>query len=375
MSVANPNCKQGCRWYRASILFVAGSVACTDALLDSHAEAAGGGLDAAGVTILHQSDSVFVSQVGALAIDSSGTFYVAEQLNPSVLRYSNSGQLTAVLGKRGRGPGEFQRPGALAISGDSMLFVVDGGIDLRAWGLRDRLEHWRRPLPHRPTFTIVPFERGLLIQAPDSSRQATIGIIRGAADSIEYRGPYPTPLGRFRQVDLWFSQNVIVPLGGDSVATSIMATDFVYWGSLDHATFDSLRLPIRRRRGAGEALFRKVTGDPESVRPLLYHTSMPVGIARLSSGMLAIVHADQSYERARGRERLYLSLVDISHRRSCVDLPVSVVEEPLPRVAFRGDTLNVVTQELDADGRATVIVHKFVANLARCVWIADGEAR
>jgi len=353
---------------------MAGLVACSSSSPNPRDEAAIGGLDDGGVTILHQSDSVFVSQVGALAIDGDGSFYVAEQLNPSVLRYSNTGQLTAVFGKRGRGPGEFQRPGALAISGDSVLFVVDGGIDLRAWGLSDRLEHWRRPLPHRPTFTIVPFARGLLLQAPDSARHATIGIIHGATDSVAYRGPYPAPLGRFRQVDFWFSQNVIAPLGGDSVATGIMATDFVYWGSLDPASFDSLRLPIRRRRGAGEALFRKVTRDPESVRPLLYHTSMPVSIARLSSGVLAIVHADQSYERARGRERLYLSFIDISHRRSCVDLPVSVVEEPLPRVAFRGDTLNVVTQELDAAGRATVLVHKFVANLARCDWITDGDA-
>ena len=173
-------------------------------------------------------------------------------------------------------------------------------------------------------------------------------------------------------VDTWFSHNVIVPLGGDTVATMIVASDYLFWGSLERGVFDSILVPVQRRKGSGEALLKKVTSSVESTRPLFWNTSAPMASARLSSGLVAIVFADESLQRGRMQGVLYVSLIDLRARRTCVDAAVDVAAEPLPWTTFQADTLEVLTQEVSESGKATASVLKFTIQPERCDWIAGG---
>jgi 6-bladed beta-propeller len=59
---------------------------------------------------------------------ASGRIYVADDLNWRVSIFDRSGRLLRRLGRRGQGPGEFERPWYLAVDRFDSLFVWDGAL-------------------------------------------------------------------------------------------------------------------------------------------------------------------------------------------------------------------------------------------------------
>lgn len=58
----------------------------------------------------------------------TGRIYVADDLSWNVAVFDRSGRLLRRLGRRGRGPGEFERPWYLAVDRHDSLFVWDGAL-------------------------------------------------------------------------------------------------------------------------------------------------------------------------------------------------------------------------------------------------------
>lgn len=58
----------------------------------------------------------------------TGRIYVADDLSWNVAVFDRSGRLLRRLGRRGRGPGEFERPWHLAVDRHDSLFVWDGAV-------------------------------------------------------------------------------------------------------------------------------------------------------------------------------------------------------------------------------------------------------
>ena len=66
---------------------------------------------------------------GGLAIDSDGNLYVADTLNDRIEIFDGDGKFIRTFGKAGDGPGYFARPKGVAIDSDGHIWVADGMQD------------------------------------------------------------------------------------------------------------------------------------------------------------------------------------------------------------------------------------------------------
>jgi hypothetical protein len=90
----------------------------------------------------------------------------------------------------------------------------------------------------------------------------------------------------------------------------------------------------------------------------------------LSSGLIAYVTSDYTFVRDHFNAKLHLSVVDPKTRRTCPDARIPGPEDPPPSVAFRGDTLIVVTQEISGIESDTW-VRQYVVTTRACAWIGN----
>ena len=66
---------------------------------------------------------------GGLAVDRDGNLYVADSLNNRIEIFDGDGKFISTFGKAGDGPGYFSRPKGVAIDSDDHIWVVDGMQD------------------------------------------------------------------------------------------------------------------------------------------------------------------------------------------------------------------------------------------------------
>ncbi len=57
--------------------------------------------------------------------DQEGNFYVVDQLEHKVFKFSSSGKMLTAFGQEGQGPGDFQRPNRIALTGDGNLAIAN----------------------------------------------------------------------------------------------------------------------------------------------------------------------------------------------------------------------------------------------------------
>lgn len=66
---------------------------------------------------------------GGLAVDGDGNLYVADTLNNRIEIFDGDGNFISTFGKAGDGPGYFSRPKGVAIDSDNHIWVTDGMQD------------------------------------------------------------------------------------------------------------------------------------------------------------------------------------------------------------------------------------------------------
>jgi len=71
---------------------------------------------------------VSIGRFGPVAFLSDGRLAVADDLDPSIVIFDETGEIRARLGRNGSGPGEFRRIGALAAAPGAGLLVRDVGL-------------------------------------------------------------------------------------------------------------------------------------------------------------------------------------------------------------------------------------------------------
>jgi sugar lactone lactonase YvrE len=69
------------------------------------------------------------SKPGGLAVDGQGTLYVADTMNNRIEIFDADGQFVSTFGKAGDGPGYFARPKGVALDSDGHIWVADGMQD------------------------------------------------------------------------------------------------------------------------------------------------------------------------------------------------------------------------------------------------------
>jgi hypothetical protein len=95
-----------------------------------------------------------------------------------------------------------------------------------------------------------------------------------------------------------------------------------------------------------------------------------MGMYWLPDGMIVVVSSDWRRVDNRNVETNYLSVVDPKSRRSCVDARIPGPTDPPVRVAMRGDTLFVLSQETDGETRISTTIRSYRVDTDACRWVA-----
>jgi len=293
-----------------------------------------------------------------------GGFLVADLRTGAVHHYSRDGDHLGALGGRGEGPGEFKSgPNQILLGGDSLLYVRD--TELQVLHYPSGTFAWKRPLPGF-WFPLALREQRLYFNYANRERKTTVASVAGPGDTLTYGGPFPELMGRSSIVDSYFAFAQLASLRGDTVAVTVTNSDYLFFGPFG-GPFDSILMPVTQRRGSRPDLLEKITEDPRTAEPALYQPSAPTELAVIRPGVVAAVAADQEFVSQRLIGDLFLSIVDVRHHASCADIRIPGPQDPQPIVAFAGDTLMVLSQDVVQLGVQTWI-RRYVIDTEPCGW-------
>ncbi|HEX6940667.1 MAG TPA: 6-bladed beta-propeller [Longimicrobiales bacterium] len=324
--------------------------------------------------VLAETDGAVVGKPADLIAAPDGRFFISDLFARRVLVFGRDGRFLQGIGRAGDGPGELESPSMLALSGDSILYVLDDQR-VRVEMFDAKSGAWRegREFPGRVSGLDARNQR-LLAGYLDTLRQTSVAVVANDSDSLWTTGPLPALFERSVMTHGVFG--TVQPLGfHDTVATAYEVSNHIYLSRVGGGVLDSLLLPAVRRHGARTDLLSRITDDPRTLEQAVYKSSMPYELARLPSGALALVSLDYQWIDNRPQGTNYLSLVDLERRRSCPDAVIPGPVDPVPRVALRGDTLFVLVQDVDAAGRAYSTIRAYAVDSSSCGWMpADAEA-
>jgi hypothetical protein len=116
-------------------------------------------------------------------------------------------------------------------------------------------------------------------------------------------------------------------------------------------------VPSRVRRGVPLDLSERLAKAPDFPSMFSAASALPAA-ADIGDGWLAFIYLDQDYDMQRGvlNPRSYLTLVNRSSHRACVDMPIPASGDVTAWGAFGGDTLYMLDRRItDTGGLATTI--------------------
>lgn len=317
--------------------------------------------------VLLENDSFFVGEASGFATLSDGTFLVSDKRNGTLHVVGSDGSRLQSIGRRGNGPEEWSNgPNVLVIAGDSSVIVGDAA---RLKVLQPHSGRWLWERPKAPGTIPVAFGNGrMFINRIDRSRKTSIEAVTGPSDSAVSGGPFTPLMEGSPIISQLFSFLDVVPLDGDTIAVAFENSNDLFVGPFPHGPFNRIPIPVVRRRGALEDLLAQIDERiPSTIERVAYQSSYPLELARVeSTGNVALVSIDRSMISGRMTGSLFLSVVDPHTGRACVDAPVSVPSDPLPHVAFMADTLFVLSQDEDKQGKPRTIIRKFEVSDANC---------
>lgn len=292
-----------------------------------------------------EEDSLPLGAIAGFAVGPSGEYFLSDRQHGAVFVFSASGRLQKLIGRRGEGPGEWAfGPFTILPIGTSTLLVSDGPA-LRGLSLTGEVQ-WSRPQTPGSTL-LAATDQWVISQRIDRDTRHTISRT-DTTGTAQSGGPFPQQLGRSRVVDQFLVAADAVMLSADSVAVVTQGSDHLFVGAFA-GPHDSIPMPATRRRGAMQALLAAVNDSvPSTMEAAAYQASFPLEVAALAPGWVAVVMLDQTFLGDRMVGPLFLTVVDLNTRGVCSDIAIPGSTDPHSRVAFRGDTLLVLSQDVDS---------------------------
>lgn len=141
--------------------------------------------DLEGRVHLEEPDSAPLTEITALDVDRRGRILLPDPATGTVRIHDPDGKLSAVLGGRGRGPGEFRRPMFATFGPEGGIFVTDAEAS--------RITRFGRDLALDTAFRLRGAYFGSRIV--DVPRGVVVFALRGGRDSVEVFDVY-APDGR-----------------------------------------------------------------------------------------------------------------------------------------------------------------------------------
>jgi hypothetical protein len=306
----------------------------------------------------------FVARPTHLSTYGTRGLFITDAFARNVIHVRVNGQVAGGIGRRGRGPGEFEAPSTVLVAHDSLLYVADqvrGGVIVRDLASGQERELLRME-GNRPTMTIV----GDTIYAGtvNATRGTSLARWSTSGGPVRYFGTLPAAF--LRSPFNRFVQNVSLAAWRDTLAYVVGLSEVVYIATTDGVVRDSVVVPRGSRRGVPNEARQATMREPKDIAS---GSSLPWALGSLSDGRLVVVFADGEM---RGPNtlggRLYVSVLGRGRGASCTDIPLPGDGHELPRITFDGDRMLVLEQRV-VGGRPLNVLRRY-AFPASCAPVA-----
>ena len=237
---------------------------------------------------LRGTDSVYLAEPSALSVTRNSVF-VADAGSSSVLVFGRDGKLQYVVGRRGKGPGEFVAPIAMTTINDSFLAVSDAAV---------------QQLGPIPAFIL---------------------------QNAQVASSYPFSLAS---------------ASASGYRVGFTASNLIYGISTNGDITDSVSVPVRNRRGVPIDLPARLAKS-SSPQNEAASTSLLVTMAGLSGGRTGLIHMDYIVTGSLVTGQAYLSTITAGGAAECADIKVPLPADTRPMFAFFSDTLFIVQNSLN----------------------------
>jgi hypothetical protein len=316
---------------------------------------------------VRESANLFVARVGEIGAGGRRV-YIADPAEARVLEIDGKGAILRVFGKKGRGPGEFVTPDAIAVGGDTALYVMDNS-ERRVSVFSLRTGKFERSVvlnAFLPSIRVIGGE--LLANTFDAATGTSLKRFAPNGTVIGSEGVIPAIALKLPMLQQPFPHTAYVVVGSDVYAAFELSQSLYHW-KRGARTADELRLPVKLRRGVSDEKFEQMVRDPAKAGAIAYDHSIPAALGEVAPGVLALVTFDPTLVKGRFTAVYHVTLVNVAQRRICPDIPVDAPHDPLPRVALDGTTLVLVQQADTPSGDVGTAVRRFRIDPTACEWV------
>jgi hypothetical protein len=342
------NMRVKCDWL---LLVFLGGVACTDATPEAH----GVVMDSLATVVLAEPDTEPVTQTLAPFHARDGSWYVTDGKGDRILHFSSAGTFLGSLGRHGQGPGEFEGLGQVFELGMDTIAATDWSLRRVSFFVHGQHLDSMVTLPSQPMSATV---RGNFVWFGGVNPASMTAQLRWDRASGQIRAMIPVPADFQEGSPLVgiFTGVVVVPWT-DSILVTVGGYPWLRTYTPAGEPLDSFLVPVRLRRGVPLELAERLAKAPDFPAMFASASALPAA-ADIGDGWLALVYLDQDYDLQRGilNPRSFLTLVNRTSHRACVDVPIPASGDVTAWGAFGGDTLYMLDRRItDAGGLTTTI--------------------
>jgi hypothetical protein len=334
-------------------LLLAATGACTGGGREAHGASPAAALALVDSLVIIETPEAYVARPTHLSVSERHGLFITDAFARNVIHVRVNGEVVGGIGRRGRGPGEFEAPSTVLVAHDSLLYVADqmrGGVVVRSL-VTGQERGVVRMEGNRPTMTIIG----------DTVYAGTVNATRGTSlarwttggDSVRYFGALPESFTRSPFSRFIF--NVSLAAWRDTLAYMVGLSEVVYIATSDGTLRDSLVVPRAHRRGVPSVARQATLRDPSAVAAA---SSIPWALGALSDGRLVAVFADGEVRANTLGGKVYVSVLSRGGGASCPDVPLPSDGHELPRIAFDGDQMLVLEQRV-VGGKALNVVRRY----------------
>ncbi len=344
-------------------------------------------LHLADTVLLQESDSAFLGQLMVtFAVDSNGTMYIGDQGLNRLLVFNSDGRLRRIIGRFGKGPGEFSDVGFVTLFRDSVLLQSSGARTLSLLRERDGIELKR--IVH-PGFVSRGAATKDHIVLGDFERLAGSAVILVSWDSL-LRTPDPVRLvpnsvttpslySQFRELLIFNS--VPVAAKSDTLVVGFGVGDFILHIDPSGQIVDTIWTPVRLRRGTPPTVLPRYRNPRISFHDAISGVSGLRAMWFTRTGHLVLWFEDGSTEdpsrvNSPTTGVAYLAVITPDLGRACVDASLEAPGTRRTRLSFGRDTLYSLDQFVDssaADPQVRTVIRKYSIHLANCEWLTTAD--
>lgn len=288
--------------------------------------------------------------IGPMAVDPGGSILVADQQAAVIRRFDEEGEFAGTVGQKGEGPGELQRPAALAALPDGQILVLDQTRKINAYAADGSfLTSWTL---ERATSTYqLPVDTAGLVYVP----------VRLIDPTVPRQPGSPIPVA-FRRYTAEGSEAGVVPGAGwipdaiDQVPLTYVAADHWKENFVVRNLF-AVHPTGRLIRGRTDA-YRFDMVRPEHASDDSLSTSTP-GVLRIERVVEAPLISDDEYS----EWRAYIDYTMEGRRAIMERLPAGVVAPPVREPHLPEDGRKPFYRQIHVADDGRVWLHRYTPSI------------